>query len=110
MKVELVGGPWDGKAAEVKDPPDWIWAEGDPNALKSPAIYRTQKDGRLPYRAVVTARTVKEQAADRRATYLFAGHSHVACPGCNARHALFDEVGESVKSCTLCGALLSSGL
>lgn len=100
MKLELIGGPYDGLTRTIADPPSCMWVTGP---LEAPRCYRSPEEDRVPYFEVVSARSAEEQREDRLDSYLYGGNSHVLCSGCGAFHALRDEDGAPVASCGLCG-------
>jgi hypothetical protein len=103
MKVELVGGPFDGVERTLTDPPGCIWVDGPPEC---PRCFRKADEGRVPYFEVLSARDAEQQREDRRESFMYAGASHTLCRGCGAFHALRDEEGERVTACGLCGTSL----
>lgn len=88
-RVELVGGPLDGRRIPMRARGAFMWID----VRKGNLAYARRGKHRVLYRRVTTGK------------YLYAGHTHALCGGCGGWHERMDG---HVSSCSLCGGTLIS--
>lgn len=91
MKVELVGGPLDGRQKSSTAPPAYLWIDAD---LR---FYKADGRGRALYRYLGKGKQRGMHA------YLYAGHTHRRCANCG----VYIE-RRAGSNCALCGEAVAA--